>query len=157
MKALVKDLRYALRQLRNAPGFAFTVVMTLALGIGTTTAIFTLVYDLLLRPLPYPHAEQLVVMQEQVAEFRDLYPRLPMNANHFEMWQRNARTIDAMAVMGQRSAPMGTGDHPLQVEMIAATAGVFKVLSAQPQIGRSFTVEETQPGHERVIVLLNDL
>ena len=94
MKALVKDLRFALRQLRNAPGFAFTVVLTLALGIGATTAIFTLVYDVLLRPLPSPHEEQLVVMQEQVAEFRDIYPRLPMNANHFEMWQRNARTVD---------------------------------------------------------------
>ena len=157
MHSLLKDLRHALRQLRNAPGFAFTVVLTLALGIGATTAIFTLVYDVMLKPLPYSHPERLVVMQEQVAEFRDIYPQLPMSANHFVMWQRNARTIEAMAVMGQRSAPMGTGDRPLQVELIAATPGLFQVLNTQPQIGRAFASDEDQPGHERVVVLMNDL
>ncbi|HEX4758685.1 MAG TPA: ABC transporter permease [Terracidiphilus sp.] len=157
MQSLLKDLRYALRQLRNAPGFAVTVILTLALGIGATTAIFTLVYDVMLRPLPYEHPERLVVVQEQVAEFRDIYPQLPVSANHFVMWQRNARSFESLAVMGQRSAPMGTGDRPLQVELVAATPGLFQVLNTQPQIGRAFTSDEAQPGHERVIVLMNDL
>jgi predicted permease len=157
MQSLLKDLRYALRQLRNAPGFVVTIVLTLAVGIGATTAIFTLVYDVLLRPLPYSHPERLVVMQEQVAEFRDIYPQLPVSANHFVMWQRNARTFESLAVMGQRSAPMGTGDRPLQVELVASTPGLFQVLNTQPQIGRAFTADEDQPGHERVIVLMNDL
>ena len=157
MQSLLKDLRYALRQLRSAPGFAVTVILTLALGIGATTAIFTLVYDVMLRPLPYEHPERLVVVQEQVAEFRDIYPQLPVSANHFVMWQRNARSFESLAVMGQRSAPMGTGDRPLQVELVAATPGLFQVLNTQPQIGRAFTSDEAQPGHERVIVLMNDL
>src|SRR5271167_3267599 len=92
-----QDIRHALRQLRKAPGFAFTAILTLALGIGTTTAIFTLVYDVMLRPLPYDHPEQLVVMEEQVAEFRDIYPKLPVNANHFFNWQQNSHSIQSLA------------------------------------------------------------
>ena len=90
----MRNLRYAFRQLLKAPGFAITAILTLTVGIGATTAIFTLVYVVLLRPLPYPHPERIVVTEEQVAEFRDIYPTLPMNANHFEMWQRNSRTFD---------------------------------------------------------------
>jgi hypothetical protein len=81
MEKLLQDLRYASRQLSKAPGFTITVVLTLALGIGATTAIFTLDYDVMLKPLPYRHSEQIVMMEEQVAEFRDIYPTLPINAN----------------------------------------------------------------------------
>ncbi|MGA2501791.1 MAG: ABC transporter permease, partial [Tepidisphaeraceae bacterium] len=157
MHTFVQDLRHAVRQLRNAPGFALTVILTLALGIGATTAIFTLVFDVLLRPLPYPHPEQLVVMEEQVAEFRDLYPTLPLNANHFEMWQRNSRTIQAMAAVGQSSWPLGVGEHPVQVETAKATPGIFPVFNVQPQLGRAFTFADAQPGRERVVVLTNNL
>lgn len=157
MQALLRDLRYALRQLGKSPGFSFTAVMTLAVGIGATTAIFTLVYDVLLKPLPYPHPEQLVVTEEQVAEFRDIYPRLPMNANHFATWDRNLHSIQALAVMKQSSAPLGLGGHPLQVEVVSATPGIFQVLSAAPQLGRAFTQQEAVEGRERVVILMHDL
>ena len=157
MGGFLKDLRYAVRQLAKAPGFALTAVLTLAIGIGATTAIFTLVYDVLLRPLPFDHPEQLVRMQERVAEIKDLYPTLPMNANHFEMWQRNAKTIEAMTVMGEQSVPMGVGGHPQQVKVVSATAGIFAVFGVRPQLGRAFTEREDEPGHDRVAVLMNGL
>lgn len=157
MQTLFQDVRYALRQLRKAPGFTLTAVLTLALGIGATTAIFTLVYDVLLRPLPYTHPEQLVVMEEQVAEFRDLYPTLPMNASHFLTWQRNSHSIQSMAVTEENSMPLGMGGHPLQVDVLNATPGIFSVLNVAPQLGRAFVAQEAQPGHEHVVILMNSL
>lgn len=157
MNALILDVRYAIRQLPRSPGFAVTALLTLALGIGATTAIFTLVYDAMLRPLPYAHPDRLVVMQEQVAEFRDIYPQLPLSANHFENWQRNSRTIQSMAAMNEESMPLGIGGHPLQVSVLKATPGIFSVLETEPWLGRAFTDEEAQPGHEREVVLMYDL
>ncbi|MBV8672659.1 MAG: ABC transporter permease [Acidobacteriaceae bacterium] len=157
LQTLIQDLRRALRQLRKAPGFAVTAILTLALGIGATTAIFTLVYDVLLRPLPYAHPEQLVVMEEQVAEFRDIYPRLPMNANHFFSWQENSRGIQSMSIMEEASMPLGTGGRPLQVQVLSATPGIFSVLNIVPQVGRAFTSQEAQTGHEHVVLLTNPL
>ena len=157
MNAIIQDLRHGIRQLRRAPGFAITAVLTLALGIGTTTAIFTLVYDVLLRPLPYPQADRLMVMEEQVAEFRDIYPRLPMNAAHFVTWQQNSKTIDSMAVMSQESMPLGINGHPLQVTVVKSTPGIFSVTGTEPQLGRAFTGPEAQAGRDHVVVLMNDL
>lgn len=157
MPTLLDDLRYALRQLRKSPGFAMTAVLTLAVGIGATTAIFTLVYDVLLRPLPYSEPGQLVVVEEQVAEFRDIYPTLPVNANHFEFWQRHSNSFQSMAVMEESSMPLGVGGHPLQIGILSATPGLFSVLDNPPQLGRAFTLQEAQPGHEHVAVLLYDL
>lgn len=157
MSNLWADLRYAIRQLRKSPGFTLTAVLTLALGIGATTAIFTLVYDVLLKPLPYAHPGQLVVMQERVAEFKDIYPTLPMNANNFVFWQQHSKSFQSMAVMEQDIVPLGTGGHPQQVTLLRSTPGIFSVLHAVPRLGRAFTQQEDQPGHEHVVVLMHGL
>jgi predicted permease len=157
MQTLLDDLRYAVRQLRKSPGFAVTAVLTLALGIGATTAIFTLVYDVLLKPLPYSRPEQLLVMEEQVAEFHDLYPTLPMNANHFMVWQQHSQSFQSMALMEQASMPLGLGGHPVQIDVLNSTLGIFSVLDSMPMLGRPFSLEEDQPGHEHVAVLMNSL
>ena len=132
-------------------------MLTLALGIGATTAIFTLVYDVLLKPLPYSHPEQLVVMEEQVAEFRDIYPTVPVNANHFTFWQQHSHSFQSMAVMEEGSMPLGLDGHPLQVGVLNATPGIFSVLDSAPQLGRAFTPQEAQPGREHVVVLMDSL
>ncbi|RXH54373.1 ABC transporter permease [Granulicella sibirica] len=157
MDKVLDDFRYAVRKLKKSPGFALTVLLTLAVGIGATTAIFTLVYDVLLKPLPYHHAEQLIVMEEQVAEFRDIYPTLPINANHFVFWSQNAHTIQSMAVMQESSMPLGGGARPLRIGVLRTTPGVFSVLDSSPLLGRAFSAQEAQPGHDHVIILMDQL
>ncbi len=154
---MLNNLRLAVRQLRKSPGFTLIAVLTLALGIGATTAIFTLVYDAMLRPLPFAQSGRLVTMAEQVAEWRNLYPELPVNANNFMFWQQHSHSFQAMAVMSQSSMPLGANGRPLQVDVLRATPGIFSVLEAQPRLGRAFTTAEAQPGHDRVAVLLNSL
>lgn len=157
MQSIWNDVRYALRQLRKSPGFAAVAILTLAIGIGATTAIFTLVYDVLLKPLPYAQPGQLVVMQEKVAEFKYIYPTLPMNANHFFDWQRHSRSFQGMALMEPDSVALGAGGHPRKVSVLDATRDIFSVLDAQPQFGRKFTAMESQSGHDHVVVLMHDL
>lgn len=157
---MMNDLRYALRQLRKSPGFALTAVLTLALGIGATTAIFTLVYDVMLRPLPLPHPEQLVRVQEKVAEWSDMYPTLPVSANHFTFWQQHSKSFAAMAALEEYNMPLQTasqGGRAMQVDVMSATPGIFAVVGVQPSLGRAFNENEGQKGHERVAVLTDSL
>jgi putative ABC transport system permease protein len=157
MNSLLQDIRYALRPLRKSPGFTLTAVLTLALGIGATTTIFTLVFDVLLAPLPYTHPEQLTVMEERVAEFQVMYPTLPMNASNFTFWQQNSRSFQAMAVMDEHAVPMGAGGAPQKIGVLSATPGIFSVLEVSPSLGRAFTPDEAQPGRDRVAVLMDGL
>lgn len=96
-------------------------------------------------------------MEEIAAEWSNIYPTLPVSANHFTFWQQHNRSFDSMAVMQQGYAPLGTDGRPLQVGVLAATPGIFSVLRVQPELGRAFTVSEAQPGNEHVAVLMYDL
>jgi putative ABC transport system permease protein len=165
---MLTDLKFAIRQLRKSFGFTLTAVLTLALGIGATTAIFTLVYDVMLRPLPFSHPDRLVEIEEKVAEWSNLYPTLPVSANHFNFWQQHNRSFDAVAVMREYSLPLlpqrgnsqetavrGADERPLLVGVLNATPGIFSVLQVQPQLGRAFTDDEAQ--HGRLVVLTYNL
>jgi hypothetical protein len=102
----------------------------------------------MLEPLPFTHSDRLVVLEEQVAEFRDIYPKLPVTANHFVNWERNSHSFQSMAAIEQKSVPLGTDEHPIQVKVVRATSGIFSVLGATPQIGRPFAEQEAQPGRD---------
>ncbi|HVT96624.1 MAG TPA: ABC transporter permease [Acidobacteriaceae bacterium] len=158
---MLNDLRFAWRQLKRAPGFALTAVLTLALGIGATTAIFTLVYDVMLRPLPLPQPEQLVRVQEKVAEWRDMYPTLPVSANHFTFWQQHSKSFAAIAALEEYAMPFESGEaqggRAMHVDVVSATPGIFTVLGVQPALGRAFNESEGQKGHERVAVITDAL
>jgi predicted permease len=154
---LSQDIRYAMRQLHRSPGFTAVAVMTLALGIGATTAIFTLVYDVMLRPLPFTNANQLVTVAERVSEWSNIYPTLPVSANHFTFWQRHSRSFDSMALMQEFPVPLGSNDRPQQVSVLWATPQIFSVLQVQPWMGRAFTVSEAGNGSEHVAILMYDL
>lgn len=157
LEHLGQDIRYAVRQLLRSPRFSVVTVLTLALGIGATTAIFTLVCDVMLRPLPFTHADRLVTLEEKVAEWSNIYPTLPVSANHFTFWQRHSRSFDSMTLLQQFPVPLGSGDRPQQVEVMWATPGIFSVLQVQPSLGRAYTVSEGQKGNEHVAVLMYDL
>lgn len=163
MGAVGQDLRHACRMLRRTPAFTLTALLTLGLGIGATTAIFTLVYDVLLKPLPYAQPDRLVAIEERVAEFANVYPVLPVSANHFTFWQRHSRSFEAMAALEEDSAPFsrqqgaGASGPPLQIGVLKATPGLFSVLGVQPELGRAFKADEAQPGHDPVVVLMYGL
>ena len=158
MGRFAQDLRYAFRQLRKAPGFAVVAVLTLAIGIGATTAIFTLVYDALLKPLPYTQPGRLVVLRESAVEMRDGgYTSVPMNPGNFTVWKHHARSFQSMALMRPESVPFGVGDHPQQLLVLRATNGIFDVLGTRPELGRQFSEQEDRPGHENVVVLMHGL
>jgi predicted permease len=152
-----QDIRYAVRQLLRSPGFASVTVATLALGIGATTAIFTLIYDVMLCPLPFSHPDRLVTVEEKVAEWSNIYPTLPVSANHFTFWRRHSRSFDSMALLQQFPVPLGSGDRPQQVQVMWATPEIFSVLQVQPSLGRAYAVGEGQKGNEHVAVLMFDL
>lgn len=157
LERLGQDIRYAVRRLGKAPGFTVVAALTLALGIGATTTIFTLVNDVMLRPLPFAQADRLVNIEEIAAEWSNIYPTLPVSANHFKFWQQNNRTFDSIAVMQQGQAPLGAQGRPSQVGVLSATPGIFSVLRIQPRFGRAFTEEEARPGNDRVAILMYDL
>jgi hypothetical protein len=135
MTFLLQDLRHATRSLVKAPGFAFTVVLTLALGIGATVVIITFAYDVMLKPLPFADADRIVTINEKVAEWSNLYSTLPVSANHFTFWQEHNRSFDSMAIMEQGPVPLGASGHAQQVEALWATTGIFPVLKVQPDAG----------------------
>lgn len=157
MMAFFRDLRYALRQLRKSPGFTITAILTLTLGIGAATTIFTLADNTLLRPLRYPHSDRMVAIEEQTAKWHDLYPTLPVNANHLSFWQQHDRSFSAIAAMQPESQPLESGGSPVRIGVLQATASFFSVFQVEPQLGRAFLTQEERQGQEHEIVLLHGL
>lgn len=154
MNALLHDLQYAFRSLRKSPGFTLLAVLTLALGIGATTAIFSIVSGVVLSPLPYAEPDQLVHIWETTPEGDDFSASEP---NYLDFAEQN-RTFAEMAAYKQ--APLSlTGDgEPERLEGMAVTHTLFPLLGQTPALGRTFVAEEDVPGGDtRVAVLSHDL
>lgn len=152
MNDLVTDLRYALRALRRQPGFVATAVLTLALGIGATTAVFSVVYGVLLRPLPFPESDRLVrVFAERNG---DLWTASPPD---FTDWRAQAASFEHLAAANTMSVAL-TGDGPATQRVAAAvTANFFPTLRVAPALGRGFTDAHETPGQDRAVVLSDAL
>ena len=147
------DLRYAARALRKAPRFTAAALITLTLGLGATTVIFSLVDHIVLRPLPYREVERLVVVRETIAELADAYPSLGANASHFLGWQQQCAACEDIAAL--RKLPLtltGDGD-PQRLGGARVSANFFPLLGVQAAIGRGFTGDEDTPGSDRVVML----
>ncbi|WP_058187391.1 ABC transporter permease [Terracidiphilus gabretensis] len=147
---MMQDLRYAMRQLRNAPGFALTAILTLALGIGATTAIFSIVEGVLLRPLPFPDAKRLVIFGDKL-EGADLgTPTVP--APEALQYMRDTHSFDALGVHRSAMYELSGAGEPAQINVTRMTASMFPALSVNPAMGRVFTKQEDE-GKSQVAVL----
>ncbi len=153
---ILQDVRYALRQLRKAPAFSVTAVLTLALGIGLNISVFSIVHAVLLRPLPFKDAEQLVMVWEQNAH-RGWYHNIVSAAN-FNDWRRANHVFSDMALIDPFFTFNLTGSgEPVEIQAERVTPNLFSLLGVQPLLGRTFVREEGHPGSARVVVLGHSL
>jgi len=155
MEILLQDLRFAVRTVTRRPGFAAVALLTLTLGIGAATAIFSVVNGVLLRPLPFPDAGELVVLWNTNPERGQDEYRIA-GTDFFEL-ERSATSFQGMALVAGATASL-TGEDlpPMRAEGAAVSAGLFEVLGVRPLLGRSFLPEENEGDH-RVVILSHAL
>jgi len=152
-----QDVRIALRGLRKSPGFAFAAIGTLALSVGANTAIFSVVYATLLKPLPYQHPDELVAISMHIPALESRFPSLAIRAADFEELRRSNGVFAGMAAIRDRHFNLtGRGD-PERLYGARVSANLFPLLGVQPALGRTFLPEEDAPGREHVIVISHDL
>ncbi|HET7551160.1 MAG TPA: ABC transporter permease [Gemmatimonadaceae bacterium] len=151
MDILIQDVRLALRALRRTPGFTLIAVLCLALGTGATTAIFTVVNAVLLRPLPFPQPEQLVRLYEGHTTNSGFYGSVsPAN---FIDWQRQNTVFDQLVAYQAQSVNLQSASTPERLAAVTTTGNLFQMLRTGAEIGRTFTPEEAREGAARVAVL----
>ena len=158
VESLWQDLRFAVRILRKSPGFAAVVVLTLALGIGASTAVFSLVDAVLLKPLPFPHAERVVFPWRLPRPGLNLgFDTFPWGRVDFLFFTRESKTFEALGAFLSDSFNLTGSSEPVRVDGLRASAGFFPSLGVSPEIGRTFTDEEDQPGNEHEVILSDAL
>jgi len=155
LDVLFQDVKYGLRILRKYPGFTTTAVLALALGIGVNTAIFSLLDGVLLRPLPYPEPERLVLVWEETPMFglRDS----PTSMGNFMEWRARNRVFQDMGTLDNSSYQLTGGGTPEQVNGAIIMAGFLRALGVQPLLGRAFTEQDDQPGAAKSLLLSHSL
>jgi putative ABC transport system permease protein len=147
---MINDLRYAVRQLIKSPGFTAVTILTLALGIGACTAIFSVVNAVLLKPLDYPDPARLVVIRETNLP---AFPEFSVSPPNYLDWEKQTKSYEHLAAYsGSRINLTGDGE-PQQLVGIKATAHYFEVYGIEPALGRTFLPEEDAPGKNHVVVL----
>jgi predicted permease len=146
----MNGLRYAFRQLRKSPGFTIIAVLTLALGIGANTAIFSVVNAVLLRPLPYPQADRLVYLNE-VSGGTNTSISLP----DYVDWRKDSKSFEHLAISRLESRNLSgiAGREPERIAVAYVTANFFHVIGLHPQLGRTFTEDEDRPGAPTLAVI----
>jgi len=154
MSGVIQDLRYAVRQVRKAPGFAAIAVITLALGIGANTSIFSAVNAVLLRSLPFSDADRLVRVWHTPPQ--SSFPGISVfsiSPANFLDWQSQNHVFSSMAIYGFGGFTLTGSDKAEQVTASRVSPEFFSTLGAQPMLGRAFSAEENNPGHSNVVVL----
>jgi putative ABC transport system permease protein len=151
-ETILQDLRYGLRGIRRSPGFSLVVILTLALGIGANTAIFSVVYSVLLRPLPYPAGERLVWLGESTARAHGI----SVTWINFQHWRSENRAFEDLAAFSRTDFTMtGRGDAALTHAGVV-TSNFFRLTGAQPLLGRLFTEADDRPGAPPTVLLTHE-
>src|SRR5215471_12494748 len=145
-----QDIRYALRMLAKNPAFTAIAVVALALGIGANTAIFSVVNAVLLRPLPFKHPEQLVMLWENAAHLG--FPKDTPSPANFLDWQRQAQSFSGMAAMAERSFNLTGVGEPERLEGRRVSANLFDLLGVPALLGRTFVTDDDRPGTHVVLL-----
>ena len=154
LEQIAQDVRYALRSMVKSPGFAAVAIATFALGIGVNTAMFSVINAVMLRPLPFPHSDELVDVGE--LDLRPGQPRTPGSASwpNFFDWRSRARTLAQISAYHDTSFTMTAGRRSLHTPAAVVSADLFATLGVQPALGRGFRLDEERAGAD--IVVLSD-
>jgi putative ABC transport system permease protein len=147
------ELRPALRSLLREPGFTRPTILMLGLGLGATCVVFSLVNAVLLKPLPYPYANELVSIREVNTRIAHLYPSLPVNARHFVEWRASCPAVESMAAFQAGTLNLTGWGDPVRLDVAMVSANMFRVLRVTPAAGRDFREGEEQDGNDAVAIL----
>ena len=147
---LASDLSYALRQMCRSPAFTTLAIVTLALGIGATTAIFSVVNRLLLDPIPYPDGDRIVNLNRSNLQGNMYVTPTPKLV---EAWRKGAHSLEAIATFGWKEVVVASGDDPENVKAGTLSSDVFRLLGVAPVVGRPFLPEDTKVGAPKVVLL----
>lgn len=144
MSRLMQDIRYALRLLMKSPAFSAIAVLTLALGIGANTAIFSVVNGVLLRPLPFRDPSRLVLIAE-----RSSFPVISTSYENYLDWRDQSHSFESMEAVRRGAITLTGAGEPERLNVQMTTAGLFPMLGINAQLGRTFLAEEDRAGERR--------
>ena len=152
-----QDLRLALRALLRDRAFACMVILSLAVGIGANTAIFSLVDGVLLRPPAYRDPDRLAVISQVIPKFQKSYPALPVNISIYLEWRKQLTSFENLGIARSMDFNMTGAGDPEQLKGAVISANMFTVLGVQPRLGRNFLDSEDPAGHDKVVILSDSL
>src|SRR5262252_4930272 len=153
MAAVSRDIRFAIRMMTRTPGFTSIAIVVLALGIGATTAIYSIASVALLRPLPFPAADRIV----RLWDVQPQIDRTPASFPEFTDWKNQSEAFETMASLYRVDGNLTSSGEPARIRMGRVSGDLFSVLGVQPLIGRNFVPEEDLPGAQRVAILGHQL
>src|SRR5262249_42611753 len=153
METLIKDIRYGIRGLIKRPGFAAISVLTLALGIGANTAIFSVVNATLLRPLPFQDPDRIVMVWGYLPQLAQKYDRVPSSAGNYLTLVRENKSFQDLTAFRQWSWQLTHSGEPEQLQGVRVSANFFEALGASPLVGQTFKPEQDQEGAAPVAII----
>jgi putative ABC transport system permease protein len=155
LRGVWQDLRYAMRMLRRQPVFSFTAILTIALGIGATTAMFSVVNGVVIKPLPYPESENVVTVGVSAVFGTQRTPGFPLAPRMFASYAENGRSFQEFGLFTGSEATVTGSGSPERTDTLQVTRGILTALGVQPALGRWFSPDDHRPGTQDTVILSN--